>query len=107
MSTNPPVRGKITGGEILSDVPDLLALAMQANEAFGSGPLPTTAAGWVEKLGFAPGGIVHTLASSADKFRKGPVTIDEVAALLGLTSGGLIDKVKALALKVIAQAKTP
>lgn len=94
----------LTGGEILSDVPELLAIAMKANEEFSGQPAPTTATGWIERLGFAKGGLVYTMANTIDTVTTGPVTLDMVAQLLGMEPDGLIDGMRSLAAKVIAQA---
>lgn len=102
MDATPNVKD-LTGAELLSDVPELFLIAQTAATEF-SGPPPTTAVGWVTKLGFQAGGLVHGAAAAYDSLHAGPVTVDTVAVLLGLTPEGLLDKVRGLTVKVIAQA---
>lgn len=94
----------LQGSEILSDVPDLFAIAIQAKTDFADQALPTTALGWVTRLGFSEAGPIGAAAKVIDSIHAGPVTFDLVAQLLGLNPNSVLGKAEALAVKVIAQA---
>lgn len=104
MVDSTPDKKDLTLMEIASDVPEAAAIAMAAYSEFVGQTLPTTAVGWVEKIGFAPGGLVHSAAAAADQLKAGPVTIEEVMTILGVTPDSIIARIEALAAKVVAQA---
>jgi hypothetical protein len=90
-------------GVLLEDVPALLAFAETGVKAFS--PKPASGAQWATALGFAQGGLGYTLLTTADLLKKGPITIDEVAGILGLSPGGLLSQAASLADTLESQLK--
>lgn len=73
----------------ISDVIELEPLIPLAEQKFAT--KPTTFTGWLNALGFLPTSILFSAATLADQLRTGgPVTVDEVATLLGVDPAGLL-----------------
>lgn len=99
--------GKLTGGELLSDAPEIWGVVQAGQEAFGSMPPgPHKADDYRKALGFSDSGLAASACQTYDQLHGGPVTLDEVATLLGIQKdSGFIGKTLTLGETLIAQAK--
>ncbi len=96
----------LTWIEVLSDTPEGIALANQADAAFKAMP-PKTVRGYADyATALGAGGILLAACQTADALHTGgPITIDKLATVLGFVPGGPLANALALAEKIEAQVK--
>jgi hypothetical protein len=94
--------GKITGLELLQDVPAAMEIVTESQARISRLPADAKASGLGAALGF--GGVALAACETFDRVKSGPVTIDVVAEILGLEPDGPAAKLVALIKVVQAQA---
>jgi hypothetical protein len=104
MSSNPPAtKTGITWMEIVSDSPELIALANGVKNKFST--VPTTAVGWADAVGASKDGLAYASCAAFDRFKGGHVTVEMFAGIVGLDPAGLLAQAIALGQKIAAQIK--
>ena len=103
-----PTFAKLTGQEMLSDFPDLMAIGAATQQAFsGFDPKTATAVSWGTALGIAPVGLAMDALAAYDKLHAAPVTFDVVVNILGLNPAGPLGLTCTFGKKLVAQIQSP